>query len=74
MHALAQLCIRRPVFATMLILVARGGGHFLLFHAWAWICSPRSTFPPFRSPLKTLAHHRKRSKPRSQRRWKTRSM
>jgi len=48
-HKLAELCVKRPVFATMLIVALMVVGTFSFFTLGVDLF-PRSTYPPYRSP------------------------
>ena len=48
MHKLAELCVRRPVFATMLIVALMVVGVFSFFTLGARSVSRRSICRPFR--------------------------
>ena len=73
MHTLAQLCVRRPVFATMLILSLVVVGIFSYFTLGVDLF-PKVDIPTVvgdQSPIPALRP--RRSKPKSPRRWRTRS-
>ena len=74
MQRLAEICIRRPVFAMMIILTLVVVGMAGYMHAWGWTASPRWTCPSCASTPGWRAPRRPRWSRRSRspsRRWST---